>query len=124
MKKFTSPTQQKGELAETIVCNYLIRRGFVIVERNFTRTYGEIDVVAQKGEIIHFIEVKSVLGNYPDFRPENRVGYYKSRRLIRIIETYILSHKINTWQLDVVCLYLDMVHRRARIKVMSDIILG
>ena len=47
-----------GRKAETAAANYLELRGFKIIEQNFKRTRGEIDIIAQKGGVIHLIEVK------------------------------------------------------------------
>ncbi|MCG2694717.1 YraN family protein, partial [Candidatus Parcubacteria bacterium] len=49
-----------GNLGEGIACNYLKNEGFNIIERNYWKPWGEIDIIAQKGAILHFVEVKSV----------------------------------------------------------------
>ena len=48
-----------GNIAEDKACLYIQERGFQIIERNFTLRGGEIDIIAIKDEVIHFIEVKS-----------------------------------------------------------------
>ena len=80
MKVFTSETQKIGEIGEEIACKYLINKGFTVIERNFTRKAGEIDIVAKKGNEIHFFEVKSVSRETPTntvshetFRPEENM---------------------------------------------------
>ncbi|MEI6093540.1 MAG: YraN family protein, partial [bacterium] len=60
MKIFTSKTQQTGEIGEQEAVNYLINKGFNIIERNYTRKWGELDIVAKKSNVLHFIEVKSI----------------------------------------------------------------
>jgi Holliday junction resolvase-like predicted endonuclease len=42
MKKFTSNTQKTGLLGENIACKYLSDRGFDVLERNYTKKWGEI----------------------------------------------------------------------------------
>lgn len=44
---------------ETQACYFLQRQGFVIVDRNYNTTQGEIDVVARKGDDYYFVEVKT-----------------------------------------------------------------
>jgi len=48
-----------GNIAEDKACLYIQERGFQIIERNFTLRGGEIDIIAIKDEVLHFIEVKS-----------------------------------------------------------------
>jgi len=48
-----------GDIAEEKACDYLSDLGYQIIERNFTLRGGEIDIIAIKDEVLHFIEVKS-----------------------------------------------------------------
>ena len=59
MKNFISKSQKIGELGEDLACEFLIKHGFLILERNYTKKWGEIDIIAQKGDRRYFIEVKS-----------------------------------------------------------------
>jgi putative endonuclease len=132
MKIFSSETQQIGELGENIACKYLVNKGFIVVERNFTQKWGEIDIIAEKDQVIHFLEVKSVTrenfagkGNKMDeFRAEDQVHPWKQKRLMRTIETYIARYRVEDWQFDVVCVRLDLSKRIGRVEVLSDVILG
>lgn len=56
------PTEKQkiGRLGEDIAVKYLENRGFEIIERNYLKKCGEIDIIAKKGKILHFTEVKSV----------------------------------------------------------------
>lgn len=49
---------EKGNTGENIACAYLEKNGYTIKERNYTSTYGEIDIIAEKGDYIVFVEVK------------------------------------------------------------------
>ena len=49
-----------GDIGENIACHFLKKRGFEILDRNYSRKWGELDIVAKKDSIIHFVEVKSV----------------------------------------------------------------
>ena len=53
-----------GIVGEDRACAYLKKQGFVILQRNFHSKFGELDIIAKKDEILHFIEVKSTQGNY------------------------------------------------------------
>jgi len=54
-------SKTKGNLAEDKASSFLEENGFYIVERNFYSRFGEIDIIATKKEVFHFIEVKSGL---------------------------------------------------------------
>ncbi len=51
-------TTQSGRRAEIAASNYLIMRGFTILERNWRRPTCEIDIVAMKNDVVYFVEVK------------------------------------------------------------------
>ena len=48
-----------GDIGEDFVCGYLKENGYDILERNFTIRGGEIDIIAEKGCIVAFVEVKT-----------------------------------------------------------------
>src|SRR3990167_921970 len=100
-----------GDIGENIACDFLERRGLEIIERNYLRKWGEIDIIARKNNIIHFIEVKSVsrvtldepvTHGTTDYRPEDNMHQWKLRRLARTMQTYLLDKKLDCdWQLDI-----------------------
>jgi putative endonuclease len=137
MKNFTSNSQKIGELGEDVACKYLVKHGFSILERNYTRKWGEIDIIAKKGDIIYFIEVKSkqVDSNFDFYnltkqsdetnRPEENMHPQKMQRLRRVVETYLINRKVGSvdWQFDLLVVYLDMHKRLARVKNIDNVIL-
>lgn len=52
-------TKEIGNIGEDYTAKYLEAKGCEILARNFTIRGGEIDIIAKKGELIHFVEVKS-----------------------------------------------------------------
>lgn len=60
-KVFRSKSQTKGKIGEDIACRYISDRGYCLIERNYTVPHGEIDIVAEKGNILVFFEVKSAV---------------------------------------------------------------
>lgn len=134
-KVFTSEKQKTGEIGENIAEKFLVKQGFSVLDRNYTKKWGEIDIVAQKDNKIYFIEVKSV-SHMPskissaegedEYNPEDNVHPWKMKRLSRTIQTYLLDKKIGDdieWQVDLLVVYLDMKTKKAKIKVVSDLIL-
>ena len=130
-KVFTSKSQRTGEIGEHIASRYLERKGFKIIERNYTKKWGEIDIVAKKGNTVHFIEVKTktlnldLIDKYTDtYRPEDNMHPWKLQRLIRTIQTYLIERKVDSdWQFDVAIVYWDPFSKKAKIKLMENIIL-
>ena len=88
-------TKSKGNLSESVVCDFLVSKGYEILDRNYLRKWGELDIVAIKEGSLHFIEVKS------DFRKNQNDGYraeelmhnLKQRRLRRMVATYLEDKK-------------------------------
>ena len=115
-----------GDLGEGVACRYLEQKGFEIIERNYWRPWGELDIVALH-EKLHFIEVKTVTREpgQGSFRPEENMHRNKILRLHRAIQTYVSQAKYSTldWQLDLACVYLNLDTRRARIEIIETIAL-
>ena len=134
-KVFTSEKQKIGEIGENMAVKFLMKQGYSIVERNYTKKWGEIDIVAEKENKLYFIEVKSVsrtnLDNVSretgdDYKPEDNMHPWKLQRLSRTIQTYLISKKIPEdaeWQVDLLVVFLDMKNKKSRVKVVKDVIL-
>jgi putative endonuclease len=56
----TTLKKERGQLSEDLVASFLKKNGFTIISRNFTVRSGEIDIVARKEKVFHFVEVKSI----------------------------------------------------------------
>lgn len=85
-------TRNTGYLAECDVCVYLIKNGYKIIKQNYTIKGGEVDIIAQKGDIIVFVEVKA--------RKKNALvtGYeaitkVKKERIMKTAQHYIIQSK-------------------------------
>ena len=98
-----------GQWGEDIACRYLEDKGYRILDRNFRRKWGEIDIVCSvpRGTIV-FIEVKTLqLGG---LRPEDNMTPSKQRKLIRSCKLYLSYKKYSNntdWQIDVIAILLD-----------------
>jgi len=141
MKQFTSEKQKMGQAGEDIACRFFIKHGFIIKERNFTRKYGEIDIIAEKNKKLHFIEVKSVSKSLDkkfddrekekvdNFQPEDNMHPWKLKRLSRVIQVYLLGNSSvdgqedQEWQLDIALVFLDLQKKIARVRIIEDIVL-
>ncbi len=130
-KVFTSQNQRTGELGEEIAAKFLMKHGFKVIERNYTQKWGEIDIVAKKASKLHFVEVKAVscgpeyVTRVTSIRPEDNMHPVKLKKLYRTIESYIKDKDIpedSEWQLDLLCVYLDQISKKAKVKVLENII--
>ncbi len=81
-----------GERGEMIAWDFLIKQGFRILEKNFKCAIGEIDVVAERGKKIVFVEVKTRT-DHAFGRPEEAVHAAKQKKLIRLAEWYLKAAK-------------------------------
>ncbi|HEY4510316.1 MAG TPA: YraN family protein [Candidatus Paceibacterota bacterium] len=118
--------RQVGDIGEGIACKFLMKRGFRIINRNYLKKWGELDIVAERGKILHFIEVKTV-SHETDHLPEENVHLWKRKRLARVIQTYLLDKKVSDeteWQIDIMAIFLDFASRKAKIRVTSNVILS
>ena len=136
-KIFTSKTQKIGEIGENIAVRFLMKHNFFVLERNYTKKWGEIDIIAEKENKLYFIEVKSVsretlldnnILNNPKntYRPEENMHPQKIKRISRTIQTYLLSKKISEekmWQVDLLVVYINLQDKKAKVKVVNNIIL-
>jgi len=81
----------KGRQAEILALDFLRARGFRILERNYRCRCGEIDIVAEQGEELVFVEVRS-LGPRARHLPEETITPAKQRKLSLVAQAY-LQHR-------------------------------
>ncbi len=119
-----------GRLGEDIAVKYLKSRDFEIIERNYLRKWGEIDIICKKANIIHFVEVKTVsqvTGTQSGsdwYRPEDNFHNNKALRMKRIIETYIDEKDLNNdYRVDLITVKVNEIEAKARITFFDDVIL-
>ena len=130
MDKTTNDPKHKkkiGALGENMACRFLVKRGFRILDRNYSKKWGEIDIVAEKDKIFRFIEVKSIVSYETNrYRPEENVHYQKLKRLSTVIQTYLLDKKVSyetEWQIDVLAVFLDLENKKAKFRFTENIII-
>jgi len=97
-----------GKYGEDIACNYISKRGFRILERNFRKERGEIDIIAEHQGMLVFIEVKTnKKGGFGD--PEYRVTLKKQIQLSKTATLYLVEHDIRDrdCRFDVIAIKLE-----------------
>ena len=82
-----------GDASEDLAALFLEQERYVIIERNyFARKLGEIDIIAMKEDVLHFIEVKS---GKADFDPVYNVTPGKLRKVINSAHYYMKSKNLD-----------------------------
>ena len=120
--------QKIGKFGEEIAVKHLVKHFFEILDRNYRKKWGEIDIVAKKDGILHFIEVKTVSHETKPYKsnPEENVHFWKRRRLSRTIQTYLADKNVSCetdWQVDSIAVFLNFKTRRAKVRFIENIIL-
>lgn len=122
--------QKVGKIGEDLAVKHLVKLGYTILGRNYWKPWGEIDVIAEKEGVLHFVEVKSVSTSFGGsvaakdcYTPEDNVHEWKMKRLERVIQTYLDEKRVSDeapWQLDVMAVFIDFQAKRARIRITED----
>lgn len=121
--------QKIGNIGEDLTCKFLVKHGYKVIERNYLKTFGEIDIICTKNNVLHFIEVKTVSRKTfsqatDEFRPEDNVHASKLVRIGRTIQAYLNENNAKIdWQFDVITVNLDHGAKTATINTMFDLII-
>ena len=91
---FAPITRRKslGNRGERVAVRYLRGRGYKILMCNFRTAGGGIDIIARKGDLLVFVEVKTRSSDQY-FAPHRQVNEGKQRRLTRAARTYLAHYK-------------------------------
>jgi putative endonuclease len=120
-----------GQLGEDIACQFLNGKGFTVIERNYRKTWGEIDIIAEFKGSVRFVEVKALSReNIADisremngYRPEEQVHPAKLKKLARTAELYMQEKgDERDYQIDVVGVYLNPATRTARCRLYEQVL--
>lgn len=97
--------QRLGVKGERLASRYLKRRGWKIVKKNFKNPFGEVDLIAEKGDILAFIEVKT-RSNDAFGLPSEAVTADRKRRYIMAAKFYFANRDIDrTVRFDIIEVY-------------------
>lgn len=124
-----------GDNGEKIAANYLKKKGFVILDVNYWRKWGELDIVAKKEGRVHFVEVKTVSYETKEklryavscgtWRPEEQVHQFKLHQIGKALETWISERSYEgDWQIDVIGVRLVVQEKYATVNYIENIVAG
>jgi len=110
-----NPRGRIGKIGEDFSCEYLVRRDYKIVARNYRKKFGEIDIIAQSNDkTLVFYEVKTVVEK-PGFpiqlSPEDNLTFRKIQKMRRIAHFFAaqnpyLINEDKGWRIDLVAIVL------------------
>jgi putative endonuclease len=104
-------SKKVGKIGEEIAVKFLKEKGYQILDRNYKFRIpgdlqrGEIDIVAKKGDVICFVEVKALKDPKFEILPEEKINFSKKQKLIATAESWLIKNKIpfdSKWQIDVI----------------------
>lgn len=85
---------QLGKRGEEIAEAHLLAQGYKILERNYYYQKAEVDIIAQKEQILVIVEVKTRstadFGNPQDFLKPKQI-----QRLVKAIDAYVIKHDLD-----------------------------
>ena len=109
---------QLGKLGENLACEYLVKKGYKIIERNFRQKWGELDIIAKAPDkTLVFVEVKTLQQAQArqaedSLQPEDQLTKSKLQKLKRTASLYAghnskLIKDDKGWQIDLIALTID-----------------
>lgn len=122
--------RETGDKGEELSTTFLMKQGFKIIARNYWKPWGEIDIIAQKGTCLHFVEIKTVIRNLAtlkdneEYSPFDNITFDKKRRMSSAIKSFLSENRQFTdadWQADVIAVYLDRNSSEHKIDFLEDI---
>jgi len=129
--KSAMSTKDLGSIGENIAVEFLKRKGYSIRDRNYRRPTGEIDIIAQKENVVCFVEVKAISRETSedisreknDYRPEEQVHPAKLQKIMRTAE-YYMAEKGDTreYRIDVVGVFMDIKRKKARCRLLVNVL--
>lgn len=98
----------KGKEGEEIAREYLLKKGFNLIESNYSNSLGEVDLIMSDKEWLVFVEVKLKISDKFG-TPEEMIGKGKISQVRRVAELYLLTEspitkKYKKFRIDAVCI--------------------
>ena len=116
--------QSLGQHGERLAEEFLRKQGFTIVERNWRTRWGEVDLIARRGNSLHFVEVKT-RGVSSHGEPHEAVNRFKQSQVLGAAKLYVATKRPEqkNYQIDAVSVVLDKISGTAQIKYFENIAL-
>ncbi len=114
-----------GRWGEELAAAHLESAGYRILARNWRTRRGEVDIIAEDGEVIAFVEVKTRKGRAYGL-PEEALTRRKADRLQNLAQQYMMEHELHDhdWRIDLVAVELDSQGMLLRCEHVPNAVLG
>ena len=83
---------QIGRGGEDRAAEFLCKEGYSVIERNYRKRFGEIDIIAEKDDTLVFVEVK-VLASLPLEVLAHELDFRKQEKIIKTAKFYLQNHR-------------------------------
>ncbi len=100
-------TKLVGNSGEVIASKYLENKGYFIIENNYLKPFGEIDIIGYDSDVLVFFEVKTrATRTYGS--PAESIDEFKQKKIIQTAKEYVINHSLSHYQcrFDVVEVYI------------------
>lgn len=98
-----------GDRGEAVAEAYLLKKGYRVLARQFRTRFGEIDLVAQDGDEVVFVEVKARKTSYFGY-PEESVNSAKRRKMFKTAEAFLSTlDQMPDYRFDVVAVEYETI---------------
>jgi len=132
MDLYKSSRKEIGAYGESAAVKYLQQHDFQVLDRNVTYKIGELDIVAQKDDILHIVEVKSIACNeFPGmqdngvnvFNPVENLHTLKIRQVVRTGKWHVAACAwVGEWQVDGITVLIRRSDGVARVRYFPHIV--
>lgn len=82
---------QLGKDGEKLAEEFLLKKGYEILHRNWRYSFYEIDIIARRNKLLHIIEVKALNASSPGYSKDS-VTKRKFKRLLNAADEFLYQH--------------------------------
>ena len=110
---------RKGTIGEDLAVEYLIKKGYRVLQRNYRFEHGEIDIIAEDGSVLVFVEVKARRSK--EFgEPEDAVTPRKRKKIRATADGYLFENNIDDKECRFDVIAIDYQNSKTEIRHLED----